>query len=100
ELRAAGLRSFVRAPVPTRTSSDLLKRKAFAKKMRTWTVSQRSSIVFSDESWLTCCEHTSRQMWAEKRDDVLPLERKCRWNVASVMIWAAVGVEIITLATF
>ncbi len=93
ELRSAGLRSFVRTQVPTRTSLDLAKRKAFAKKLRSWTKAQRESIVFSDESWLTCCEHTSRSMWAESRDEVLPVERKCRWNVPSVMVFAAVGIN-------
>ena len=86
------LHCYVRRKVPTRTTVDMSKRNAFAKKMRTWTKAKLRSIVFTDESWLPCCEQTGRMMWARSRDDVLPLERKCRWNVSSVMIWA-VGID-------
>ena len=91
ELKDAGLKAYVRAPVPTRASYYIAQRKAFAKDMGKWCSKKLVSVVFSDESWLTCCEQTGRTMWTKSRDDVLPLERKCRWNVPSVMIWAAVG---------
>ena len=47
--------------------------------------------MFSDESWLCCNERTGRLQWAEKSADVLPIEKKARWNVASIMVWGSVG---------
>jgi transposase len=47
--------------------------------------------VFSDESWLCCNERTGRIQWAEKKQDVLGMERKARWNVPSIMVWGCVG---------
>jgi hypothetical protein len=92
DLIASGLKSYVRKKVPTRTAKDLAVRSAFKHEMSGWSKKKLRSICFSDESWLSCIEKTGRSMWASKRSDVLPLERKCRWNVPSVLIWAAVGV--------
>jgi hypothetical protein len=47
--------------------------------------------VFSDESWLSCNEVTGKVQWCRKKDDAIPREKKARWNVASIMVWAAVG---------
>lgn len=91
QLNEAGLTAYVRTPVPTRASHDVAQRKAFAAVLRQWPRHKLRRIVFSDESWLTCCEQTGRMMWAKSRAEVLPLERKCRWNVPSMMIWACVG---------
>lgn len=78
DLHAIGLHPYIR-PV---------KRCEFAKKhQRTdW-----KKVVFSDESWLCCNERTGRVHWCKKRANVLAIEKKARWNVASIMIWAAVG---------
>lgn len=92
DLNESGLTSYVRTKVPTRTAKDVAHRSVFKREMSGWSKKKLRSIVFSDESWLTCIEKTGRKMWARSRADVLPLERKCRWNVPSVMIWAAVGV--------
>jgi len=101
ELHAAGFKAYVRVKVPTRKACELLNRRRFCAEMRSWSMARRKAIVFSDESWLSACERTGRVMWARCRDDVLPLEKKARWNVASVMVWAAVGVgyksEIVVL---
>lgn len=83
-----GLRSYVRRPQPTRRRSELEKKKEFARNHRN--LSWRR-VVFSDESWLCCNERTERTQYAESRDDVLPLERKARWNVPSIMVWGAIG---------
>lgn len=49
-------------------------------------------VMFTDESWLTCNEFTGRWQWVAPGEQPLQIERKARWNVPSVMIWAAVGV--------
>ena len=92
DLHAVGLHAFVRLKVPTRMMSDKRKRSAFAKQLKTWSKKDIRRIVFSDESWLSCCEQTGRMQWCATRKDVAPLERKARWNVASVMVFAAVGI--------
>lgn len=89
-LRSGGLRPYVRRRVPTRSAKEMNAKKAFAKrqlKNKKW-----RSIVFSDETWLSCNEVTGRVQWAARRSQVLPVERKARWNVPSIMIWAAIGV--------
>lgn len=88
DLRRCGLRSYVRPAVPTRRTEDRDRRKAFARKQL---LLDHKRLAFSDESWLTCNELTGRNQWAKKRSDVLPRERRARWNVASVMVWATFG---------
>lgn len=86
-LRSAGHRSYRRRLAPTRTQQDAAARRAFAKKHKA--LARR--IVFTDESWMCCNERTSDSQWARRRQDVLPRERKARWNVPSIMVWGAVG---------
>lgn len=88
ELNAAGLRCYVRPRHATRSSGDHLKKAAFAAKYKQvdW-----KSIVFSDESWLTCNERTGKWMWCTKKTDVIPIEKKARWNIPSIMVWGTVG---------
>jgi len=101
DLRISGLKSYVRRRVPTRRAPELAKRKAFGKELKRWTNAKLGKIVFTDESWLDTNERTGRTMWADCRSRVLPMERKCRWNVNSVMVFAGVGIgfksEIIIL---
>lgn len=87
-LRKAGLKPYVRKPNPTRTRSDLIKKRDFARINRDieW-----KRIVFSDESWLCCNERTGRIHWARGPKDVPALEKKARWNVASILVWGSVG---------
>lgn len=96
ELKAAGLKPYVRQPVPTRTPIDIAKRKAFGKRLRSAGPAGLKKLVkrlvFSDESWLCCVEKTGRGQYAKSRAQVLPREKKARWNVPSVMVWAGVGV--------
>jgi len=91
-LSAGGLRPYVRPTSTTRRACDLAKKKAFAKRMRTISPAKLRSIVFSDESWLSCVERTSKLQWCAKKEDALPREKKARWNVPSALVWAACGV--------
>ena len=91
EMKAAGMKPYVRQVVPTRTPADLRKRKAFGKRMRSICPKLRKRICFSDESWLSCAERTGRGQYARNRKLVLPLERKARWNTPSILVWACVG---------
>ena len=88
ELRAAGLRCYVRPPHATRSSGDIRKKAAFAAKYRheDW-----RRIVFSDESWLTANERTGKCHWTDCRKNVIPIEKKARWNIPSIMVWGTVG---------
>lgn len=87
-LQRLGLRSYVRPTCPTRREKDVDKRMKFARReiRKDW-----KRLVFSDESWLTCNEKTGKRQWADSRKKVLPREQRARWNVASVMVWAAFG---------
>lgn len=89
DLHASDFVSRVRRPVPTRDASDREKRQAFCDK---WLKkSSTYDFYFSDECWLTCIETTGRTMWVPRGQAPLPIEKKCRYNVGSVMIWACIG---------
>ena len=89
DLVELGLRSYVRPECPTRRTKDVERRRKFARKeLRR---PRTSALVFTDESWLTCNENTGRFQWTSQRSKVLPRERRARWNIASVMVWAAFG---------
>lgn len=88
ELNAAGLKCYIRPCHATRGKADLQKRAQFAAKYVT--VNWRR-LVFSDETWLTCNERTGKCHWTTCRAKVLPIEKKARWNVASIMVWATAG---------
>lgn len=54
--------------------------------------------VFSDEHYVTTNDHTTRTMWLPKAQKgkkraqkAIPRIRKSRFNIPSIMIWAAVG---------
>ena len=87
-LHQAGLKPYVRKAHPTRSRSDLLKKKAFAQKHRDI---QWKKVVFSDESWLCCNERTGRIHWTDSQKNVLAIEKKARWNVPSILVWGSVG---------
>ena len=90
ELQFAGLKAYKRPSVPTRKRCELSVKRAFCKRRLCLPVHR---IVFSDESWLTCNENTGKVQWCKAREDVLPMEQKSRFNVPSIMVWAAVGVD-------
>jgi len=90
-LRKEGLRPFSRQRTPTRVATDLRARRGFRDKCLKMSDVDLRRICFSDESWLSANERTSNVQWSRNKKSVLPLERKCRWNTPSVMIWACVG---------
>lgn len=64
-------------------------------------------IVFSDEHFITTNDHTTRTMWVLKKsangarkEQPVPRIRKSRYNVPSVMIWAAIGVDFRSTLVF
>lgn len=91
EIKEVGLRSYVRPRTPTRRRLDLDKRKAFARKELRGNHMRHRRLVFTHESWLSCNEATGKRQIARNRSEVLPIERKSRWNLPCVMIWASIG---------
>lgn len=49
-------------------------------------------LVFSDEHYVDTNDNSCRFQWAACRADVAPRERKNRFNVPHLQIWAAVGI--------
>lgn len=55
--------------------------------------------VFSDEHFITTNDHTTKSQWirkslvGEEKELPIPRIRESRFNVPSVMIWAAIGVD-------
>jgi transposase len=88
DLIASKLVSRVRPAVPTRTTRDRVLRRKFARRALRMPMRR---IVFSDETWLTCNEQTGRRQWCKRRERPLPRERQARWNIPTMMVWAAVG---------
>ena len=88
DLNTLNMKYRVRRRVPTRSKEDFRRRLVFAKK---YANIRASRVVFSDECWLTCLEATSRGEWCPPGSPPFPIERKLRYNVPSVMVWAAVG---------
>ena len=93
DLKSAGMRPFKRPRVPTRDAAEQATRTAFARRLLRFRISDPfwKRVVFSDESWLTCNEMTSSVQWAFGKKFVYPLEKKSKWNVPSLQVWAAVG---------
>lgn len=89
DLRGAGWRNLVRRNTPTRNTKEIAERFAFCKR---WKNVQPRNIVFSDECWITGIEETGRTQWCAPGVRPLPIERKCRFNVPSFMVWGAIGV--------
>lgn len=90
DLRAIGGRSYVRPKVPTRRPQDFVARKNYALKYsKEKNISKR--LVFTDESLVVACETTGRQMWVFPGEEPIPRESKSRYNVPSLMVWAAIG---------
>lgn len=95
DLRSLGGRCVVRRRVPTRQPDQLQARKLYAKKYQKY-ASRR--FVFSDEAWITSNECTGATQWIFKDPRTqqfsprFPLERKTKWNVSALQVWASCGV--------
>lgn len=93
ELNRLGFKNYKRQPVPTRYGPDIRRQRAIFSPLLTKGQSFFDKCVFSDETWLTTNEKPAKSMYAECRSNVLGIERKAKWNVPSVLCWAAVGVN-------
>lgn len=94
-LHAVHLTPYVRRPAPTREPKEVERRVAFAKKMLKEHPSHSfwKRLVFSDETWVSTSERSTRVQWAANRQQVFPTEKKCRWNIPSAQIWTCCGVN-------
>ena len=96
DAKALQLANYVRPAVPTRTTGDLMKKRAFAQRMlkeKRAKKFQDCDLVVSDETWANTNERTGRTMYALKKLSVLPREAKARYNIPSCMVWYACGVD-------
>ena len=88
DLVAVGGKVKVRRKIPTRNLSHLKKRMLWCRRniggdTKRW--------LFSDETWVTGNEATSRTMWTFDGSPALPREFKSRFNIDSCMVWFAFG---------
>lgn len=88
DLHALGGNSRVRPKVPTRSVADRQVQRNFCRRnlkvpWKKW--------AFSDETWVTANEGTSRTMWIFPGQNVLPREFKSKFNIPSVQVWLAFG---------
>lgn len=88
DMRAVGGKCRVRPKVPTRALADRKSQRAWCRKAlgvnwKRW--------AFSDETWVTCNEGTTRTMWVFDGVDPLPREFKSKFNQACVQVWFAFG---------
>jgi transposase len=88
DMRALGLKSFVRRAVPALGKAHHEKRLAFCKK---WVGVSCKRMVFSDEHWENTNDSTQRTMYAQSKRFVLTRLQKNRLCVPRVMIWGAIG---------
>jgi len=92
DLKSCGLRSFCRNVVPSRNRGECKTKQLFLKRMQKKSNSYLRRIVFSDETWVSTQERTSKRMYAANRRDVLPREKKTRWNYSAFQVFAGVGI--------
>jgi DDE superfamily endonuclease len=90
DLHALGFVCRVRPRVPTRSNVHIQQRHQFSKNNKNFNAKH---LVVSDETWLTSNEATGRLHWVFDGDEPLPVERKSKWNVASMMVWLACGYD-------
>lgn len=88
DLVIRGFVSRVRPNVPTRNRKDIAQRVQFCRSM---TRVNTKKLLFCDECWVTSVEETGRRQWVQKKTRPLPIEKKSRYNCASIMIWACIG---------
>jgi len=92
-LKSAGLRSIVRPKVPF-AQENIQRRKNFVKNHPEFkNVAYISTMLFSDEHFVTSNDETSRTMWVTKgkRHLAIPRERKSKHNAVCSQFWAMIG---------
>ena len=67
DLHALGLHPYKRQVTPTRSATETLARRKFA---RQYVNCDWKKILFTDETWLTCNEVTGKTMWCKSRAEV------------------------------
>ncbi len=86
------LRSYVRRTVPSRNRNEVEAKQKFLRSLKGKPASFFRRLVFSDETWVSTVERTSRRQYCADKSKVLPKERKTRWNYAAFQVFATVGV--------
>jgi hypothetical protein len=92
DLKAKGFRSLMRPKRPFDHEKHAVARAVFCKRADWKSVAVTDALVFSDEHFIDSNDHGCRSQWVSERDSLLPVIEMSRFNVASIMIWAAIGV--------
>jgi hypothetical protein len=87
DMHALGYGPRVRPVVPCVPSEE---RKKFARDMLA-KPAYLKRLVFSDEHWVTCNDHSGRTQWCKKGEKPMPRVQKARRNVPAMQIWCAFG---------
>ncbi len=87
DLKHAGFVNRVRPHNTTSLPEQVAARKRFARHFH----EPVRLVHFSDETWLSCNECTGRCQWTKRKKDLLPIERKARWNTPCCQVWAVIG---------
>jgi len=82
-------KSRVRRFVPSSNPGTLAKRVIGASHLLRIPLSR---LVFSDESYVTCDNHTFRLQWVRCREDIINRQKQQRGSVPFLMVWACVGI--------
>ncbi len=92
DLKANGKVRRVRPLTTTGVRTEIEVRKKFAstclKRGQKW----MHKIAFSDESWITSNDHSSRFEWVDDGCDPCCRDRKSKWNVNAIQVWAVIGI--------
>lgn len=88
DLVAKKFSSFVRRYVPSADPKVLAKRTTAARRLLRLDLQK---LRFSDESYMTCDNHTHRRQWVRDKQDLLPRQRQQRGAVPFCMVWGVVG---------
>jgi transposase len=88
DLVAKKFSSFVRRYVPSADPKALAKRTSAARRLLRLDLQK---LRFSDESYMTCDNHTHRRQWVRRKEELLPRQRQQRGAVPFCMVWGVVG---------
>lgn len=93
DIKSLGYRSLVRPTVSTRNDTQVNAKRSFARRELLLLRNGGALPYFSDESWITTAEgHLCRTQWVKLREDLIPREKKCRWNeTCSLQVWGVIG---------
>ena len=92
DLKASGFENRVRPKRPFDTKMQA-RRLSFAKEPRWGVAAILRRLVFSDEHWCTANDNSVRTQWVQSAEDLIPRVRQSRFNIPSVQLWGAIGVD-------